>query len=134
MEWSKICAGIYQTPNVAVAVMKQSARMPLRAFGVRAREIFLAATVRIWMAGSGTNAMEMVEFVRHQSDPLQTYRDWFALLKPWALRLTHVGASESHEVDWKTDAQGGLREVRDQDAGKSTWRAGCRSFSRKGGR
>ena len=43
------------------------------------------------------NAVELVNSGAQQTDVMQTYRDWFALLNRGAL-LTPVGASDSHDV------------------------------------
>jgi hypothetical protein len=48
-----------------------------------------------WLMQAG--AMELVNSGAQQTDVMQTYRDWFALLNR-GVKLTPVGASDSHDV------------------------------------
>jgi hypothetical protein len=128
LEWSKIFAGIYQAPNVQVAVLNhpRDVHSGFRPFGP---EHFLAATgenLDGWKLAA--NSMELVNSSATQSDPWQVYRDWFALLNH-GVPLTPIGASDSHEVDWKTVAQARTYvSCAERDPGKIDVAAACRSF------
>lgn len=128
LEWNKLFAGIYQSPNVQIAVLNhpRDVHSRFRPFGP---EHFLSATgenLDGWKLEA--NAIELVNSSATQSDPWQVYRDWFALLNH-GVRLTPVGASDSHEVDWKTVAQARTYvECDDRAPDKIDVGAACRSF------
>lgn len=74
------------------------------------------------------NALEVVNSGALQSDPMQLFRDWFALLN-YGYRVAAVGGSDSHDVSRYIVGQGRTYvEANDADPGKIDVEEAVRSF------
>ena len=104
-DWPTIFSGIYATPGVQVAILNHGRDLHggYRPFDSQHHNAVTAENLDDWQLKA--NAMEVVNSAALQSDPLQLYHDWFALLNR-GLKITPVGGSDSHEVARKLVAQG----------------------------
>ncbi|MBI1353599.1 MAG: hypothetical protein GC160_04580 [Acidobacteria bacterium] len=96
-DWGQTLSNIFATPGVKVAILNHARDLHS---GVRPFDpsLFDAATGRPLDSRPFVfNAMETVNSGAIQTDPLQLFRDWMALLGA-GQRVTPVGSSDSHDV------------------------------------
>ncbi len=96
-DWNELFGRIYRTPGVKVAILNHArdTHSGVRPFGP---ELFNDVTARQldgW--AMRFNAMEVLNSSATQTDILQLFHDWMALLNR-GCRVTPVGSSDSHDV------------------------------------
>jgi hypothetical protein len=96
-DWRQILAQIYATPDVRVAVLNHARDLHggTRPFGPRLHLALVGENVEGWPFRF--NAMEVINSSATQTNVLQLFEDWMALLNR-GYRLTPVGSSDSHDV------------------------------------
>jgi hypothetical protein len=96
-EWPELFREIRETPNVAVVVLNhpRDVHGGFRPVGPEHHLGLVGENLDGWKLEA--NALEAVNSGAIQSDVMQVYRDWFGLINR-GLRLTPVGASDSHDV------------------------------------
>jgi hypothetical protein len=96
-DWKTIFAEIYKTPGVKICILNHARDLHsgVRPLGPKWHNALVGQNLdgRLLQA----NAMEVVNSAAIQTDPLQLFHDWMALLNRGHL-LTPVGASDSHDV------------------------------------
>lgn len=96
-DWAVTLGNIFRTPGIKVAILNHARDLHS---GVRPfdESIFDPETGRSLDGRPFRfNAMETVNSGATQTDPLQLFRDWMALLKA-GQKVTPVGSSDSHDV------------------------------------
>lgn len=96
-DWAVSLGNIFRTPGVKVAILNHARDLHS---GVRPFDpsLFNAETGEsLDDRPFRFNAMETVNSGATQTDPLQLFRDWMALLRR-GLKVTPVGSSDSHDV------------------------------------
>ncbi|HUE73300.1 MAG TPA: CehA/McbA family metallohydrolase, partial [Pirellulaceae bacterium] len=96
-DWKTIFDNIYRTPDVKVVILNHARDLHsgVRPFGPKLHNAVVGENLEGWQLRA--NAMEVINSGAVQSDPLQLFRDWMAMLNR-GLSLTPVGASDSHDV------------------------------------
>jgi len=104
-DWTEILRGIRATPGVRVVILnhprgRHSNFVPMDAanFNPVSGRLLRGAELTV-------DAMELVNSGALRSDPLEVYRDWFALLNA-GHRIVGVGSSDSHYVNYAIVGQG----------------------------
>ncbi|HXX95451.1 MAG TPA: CehA/McbA family metallohydrolase, partial [Planctomycetota bacterium] len=104
-DWSEILRGIRATPGVRVVILnhprgRHSNFVPFHPAN------FNSASGRFLYPGDlAVDALELVNSGALRSDPMEVYRDWFALLNA-GRRVLGVGSSDSHYVNYAIVGQG----------------------------
>ena len=96
-DWKTTLGGIFATPGVRVAILNHARDLHsgVRPFGPA---LFNEATgEKLDGQPIAFNAMEVVNSSANQTDTLQLFRDWMALLNR-GHQITPVGSSDSHDV------------------------------------
>ena len=104
-DWRQTLSNIFATPGVKVAILNHARDLHS---GVRPFDpsIFDAETGQALDGRTfAFNAMETINSGATQTDPLQLFHDWMALLRR-GLRVTPVGSSDSHDVSRSIVGQG----------------------------
>lgn len=96
-DWKQTLDGIYATPNVKVAILNHARDLHggTTPFGPKLFNDAVGENVAGWPMEF--NAMEVVNSGATQTDVLQLFRDWMALLNR-GYSVTPVGSSDSHDV------------------------------------
>ncbi len=96
-DWREILSGIYATPDVRIVILNHARdeHSGVRPFGPRHHLARVGENVDGWPIGF--NAMEVLNSSATQTEPLQLFEDWMALLNR-GYRVTPVGSSDSHDV------------------------------------
>lgn len=95
--WEALLDDIYATPNVKVAILNHARdeHTSVTPFGPRLHNAVVGENLEGWHFGF--NAMEVVNSSSTQSDILQLFHDWMAVLNR-GYQVTPVGSSDSHDV------------------------------------
>lgn len=116
-EWGVTFGRIHRTPGVKVVILNHARDLhgAVRPFGP---ELFDAVSGEMLDGRPiGFNAMETINSGAAQTDVMQLFRDWMALLKR-GCRITPVGSSDSHDVGRHFVGQGRTYiRVDDRDPG-----------------
>jgi len=104
-DWKDIAESISSKTQAKVVILNhpRDLHSGFRPFGPRVFNPATGANLDGWILRA--NAMELVNSGALQTDVMQPYRDWFALLNRGIL-LTPVGASDSHDVSRYIVGQG----------------------------
>jgi hypothetical protein len=96
-EWKTTLAEIYRTSDVKVAILNHAhdIHSGVRPFGPKLFNDVVGENLDGWVMGF--NAMEVVNSSANQTDAMQLFRDWMALLNRGRI-VTPVGSSDSHDV------------------------------------
>jgi hypothetical protein len=96
-EWGAILEEIYKSPGVKVAILNHARDLHsgVRPFGPQRFNDVAGENLDGWPIGF--NAMEVINSGATQSDPLQLFHDWMALLNR-GYQITPIGSSDSHDV------------------------------------
>ncbi|NND09089.1 MAG: PHP domain-containing protein [Saprospiraceae bacterium] len=96
-DWQSILADIYRTPNVTVAILNhpRDKHSGITPFGPDLFNPSVGENVRGW--AMNFNAVEVLNSGATQSDVLQLFHDWMALLNR-GYQITPIGSSDSHDV------------------------------------
>jgi hypothetical protein len=127
-DWTEIVQGVRATPGVRVVILnhprgRHSNFVPMDAANIN------PVTGRLLRGGDlAVDAMELVNSGALRSDPLEVYRDWFALLNS-GRRIVGVGSSDSHYVNYAIVGQGRTYVAcDDRDPSKIDLDQACESF------
>ncbi|QDV25210.1 CehA/McbA family metallohydrolase [Aureliella helgolandensis] len=95
--WQAILDAIYATPNVRVAILNHARdeHTQVTPFGPLLHNAVAGENIEGWHFGF--NAMEVVNSSSTQTDILQLFHDWMAVLNR-GYHVTPVGSSDSHDV------------------------------------
>lgn len=95
--WKALLDDIYSTPGVRVAILNHARdeHSGVTPFGPRLHNAVVGENLEGWHFGF--NAMEVVNSSSTQTDILQLFHDWMAVLNR-GYRVTPVGSSDSHDV------------------------------------
>ena len=116
-DWKTIFENIYQTPDVKVVILNHARDLHsgVRPFGPKLHNAVVGENLEGWQLKA--NAMEVINSGAVQTDQLQLFRDWMAMLNR-GFSLTPVGASDSHDVGRHFVGQGRTYiRARDDDPG-----------------
>ncbi len=96
-DWKTIFDSIARRTEAKVIILNhpRDLHSGYRPFGPRHHNAATGENLDGWVLRA--NAMEVINSGALQTDPLLLYRDWFAMLNR-GIRLTPVGASDSHDV------------------------------------
>ena len=96
-EWQQTLEGIFATPGVKVAILNHARDLHggTTPFGPKQFNSAVGENTAGWHMGF--NAMEVVNSGATQSDVLQLFHDWMAVLNR-GYSVTPVGGSDSHDV------------------------------------
>ena len=96
-DWKGIFSSIFATPGVRIVVFNHARDVHggFRPFGPRHFNPLSGRNLDDWTLRA--NAIELINSGATQTDPLQLFHDWFALLNR-GVTLTPVGSSDSHDV------------------------------------
>ena len=96
-DWKQTLDGIFRTPNVKVAILNHARDVHggTTPFGPKLFNDAVGENVAGWHMGF--NAMEVVNSGATQTDVMQLFHDWMALLNH-GYSVTPVGSSDSHDV------------------------------------
>ncbi|MBC8356830.1 MAG: CehA/McbA family metallohydrolase [Planctomycetes bacterium] len=96
-DWKQTLGGIFATPGVKVAILNHARDVHggTTPFGPKLFNDAVGENVAGWHMGF--NAMEVVNSGATQTDALQLFHDWMALLNR-GYSVTPVGSSDSHDV------------------------------------
>jgi hypothetical protein len=129
-DWTEILRGIRATPGVRVVILnhprgRHSNFVPMDAAN------FNPVSGRLLREGDlSVDAMELVNSGALRSDPLEVYRDWFALLNA-GRRIVGVGSSDSHTVNYAIVGQSRTYVTcNDRDPSRIDLDEVCQSFLR----
>ncbi len=104
-DWTALMKSVRAVPGVRVAILNHPRGLHSRFIPFDAVN-FNPVTGENRRGGEFTfDALELVNSGAHRSDPMQTYRDWFALLNH-GYRIVGVGSSDSHDVNTSIVGQG----------------------------
>lgn len=103
--WDELFSSIFATPDVQVVILNHGRDLHrgFRPLGPNNHNRASGGNIHGWRLRA--NAMELVNSGALQTDPLQPYHDWFAMLNR-GIKLAPIGASDSHEVSCKLVGQG----------------------------
>lgn len=95
--WKALLDDIFATPNVRVAILNHARdeHTSVTPFGPLLHNAVVGENLEGWHFGF--NAMEVVNSSSTQTDILQLFHDWMAVLNR-GYRVTPVGSSDSHDV------------------------------------
>ena len=127
--WRELFRRIRECPRVAVTVLNHPRDLHggYRPFGPEHHLSLVGENLDGWILE--TNALEAVNSGALQTDPLRVYRDWFGLLNR-GLRITPVGASDSHDVSRYILGQGRTYiRCDDRDPGKIDVANACKQLA-----
>lgn len=95
--WKSLFDGIYATPNVRIAILNHArdVHTSVTPFGPRLHNAVVGENLDAWHFGF--NAMEVVNSSSTQTDIMQLFHDWMAILNR-GYQVTPVGSSDSHDV------------------------------------
>ncbi len=95
--WKALLDDIYATPNVKVAILNHARdeHTSVTPFGTLLHNAVVGENLEGWHFGF--NAMEVVNSSSTQTDILQLFHDWMAVLNR-GYHITPVGSSDSHDV------------------------------------
>jgi hypothetical protein len=96
-QWGPILDEIYRVPGVKVAILNHARDLHsgVRPFGPRRFNEVVGENLDGWPMRF--NAMEVVNSSATQTNPLQLFEDWMALLNR-GHQITPIGSSDSHDV------------------------------------
>jgi hypothetical protein len=96
-DWATIFEKIYRTPDVKVVILNHARDLHsgVRPLGPKLHNSVVGENIEGWELRA--NAMEVINSGAVQTDQLQLFRDWMAMLNRGRM-LTPVGASDSHDV------------------------------------
>jgi hypothetical protein len=129
VSWLEFFREIRDRPDVSVVVLNHPRDIHggYRPFGPEHHLSLVGENLDGWTLEA--NALEAVNSGALQSDVMQVYRDWFGLLNR-GLRITPVGASDSHDVSRYILGQGRTYiRCDDRDAATIDVAATCRSLA-----
>ncbi|MDA7904809.1 CehA/McbA family metallohydrolase [Rhodopirellula sp.] len=97
LEWGKLFADIYSTPNVRVAILNHArdVHSSFRPFSPRHHLSLTGDNLDDWP--QNFNALELINSGAVQTDTMELFTDWCGLINH-GLRVTPVGCSDSHDV------------------------------------
>lgn len=97
LDWAKLFANIYATPNIRVAILNHARDLHagFRPFSPRHHLSLTGDNLDDWQ--QDFNAMELINSGAVQTDPMELFTDWCGLINH-GLRVTPVGCSDSHDV------------------------------------
>lgn len=117
-DWQQTFEGIFATPNVKVAILNHARDLHAGTtpFGPKLFNDAVGENTAGWPMRF--NAMETINSGATQSDPLQLFHDWMAVLNR-GYTVTPVGSSDSHDVGRHFVGQGRTYiRCDDRDPGK----------------
>jgi hypothetical protein len=96
-DWATIFENIYRTPDVKVVILNHARDLHsgVRPFGPKLHNAVVGENLEGWQLRA--NAMEVINSGAVQTDQMQLFRDWMAMLNRGRM-LTPVAASDSHDV------------------------------------
>ena len=105
LDWGKLFADIYSTPNMRVAILNHARDLhsSFRPFSPRHHLSLTGDNLDDWQ--QNFNAMELINSGAVQTDPMELFTDWCGLINH-GLRVTPVGCSDSHDVSRYIVGQG----------------------------
>lgn len=105
LDWSKLFADIYSTPNMRVAILNHARDLhsSFRPFSPRHHLSLTGDNLDNW--DQKFNAMELINSGAVQTDCMELFTDWCGLINH-GLRVTPVGCSDSHDVSRYIVGQG----------------------------
>jgi hypothetical protein len=127
-QWKVTLSHIYDTPGVKVAILNHARDVHggTRPFGAKLFIDAVGENVEDWHMGF--NGMEVINSGATQTDVMQLFRDWMALLNRGRM-VTPVGSSDSHDVARHFVGQGRTYiRCNDSDPGKIDVDQATRSF------
>ncbi len=128
--WGVTLANIFATPGVKIAILNHARDLHggTRPFGARLFLDAVGENVEGWEMGF--NGMEVINSGATQTDVMQLFHDWMALLNR-GYHVTPVGSSDSHDVARHFAGQGRTYiRCNDVDPGKIDVEQATQSFLR----
>lgn len=95
--WKETLTGIFKTPGVKVAILNHARDLHGGTIPFGPKHFNDAAGEMLDDWHVGFNAMEIINSGAVQTDPMQLFRDWMALINR-GYKITPVGSSDSHDV------------------------------------
>ena len=105
MDWTEILKGIRATPGVRVAILNHPRSLHDKFIPFDAAHFNPVTGDNLRGPDFTFDAIELVNSGALRSDPMQVYRDWFALLNH-GYRIPGVGSSDTHTVNYTIVGQG----------------------------